>query len=69
MANQARTELNVTESVYWKDRSASRIGKRIEASFAEEPNFEDRLQREARQRAFSSLGLSNQQSELDEIER
>jgi len=61
--------LTITEKEHWKDRIARRIEKRIEAIFAEEPNLEDRIQREARQRALSSLGLSDQQTELDEIEK
>jgi hypothetical protein len=61
--------LTVTEKEHWKDRIARRIEKRIEAIFAEEPNLEDRIQRESRQRALSSLGLSDLQSELDEIEK
>jgi uncharacterized membrane protein YheB (UPF0754 family) len=61
--------LTITEKEHWKDRIARRIEKRIEAIFAEEPNLEDRIQREARQRALSSLGLSAQQTELDEIEK
>lgn len=61
--------LTITEKEHWKDRISRRIDKRIEAIFAEEPNLQDRIQREARQRALSSLGLSDQQTELDEIER
>ena len=61
--------LTVTEKEHWKDRIARRIEKRIEAIFAEEPNLEDRVQRQARQRALSSLGLSDQQAELDQIEQ
>ena len=61
--------LTITEKEHWKDRIARRIDKRIETIFAEEPNLQDRIQREARQRALSSLGLSDQQTELDEIEK
>ena len=61
--------LTITEKEHWKDRIARRIDKRIEAIFAEEPNLEDRIQREARQRALSSLGLSDHQTELDAIEK
>lgn len=61
--------LTVTEKEHWKDRIGRRIDKRIEAIFAEEPNLEDRIQRDARQRALSSLGLSDLQNERDEIDR
>lgn len=61
--------LTITEKEHWKDRIARRIEKRVEAIFAEEPNLEDRIQREARQRALSSLGLGDLQNERDEIEK
>jgi uncharacterized membrane protein YheB (UPF0754 family) len=61
--------LTVTEKEHWKDRIARRIGKRIEAIFAEETNLQDRIRREAHQRALSSLGLSAEQAELDEVEQ
>ena len=61
--------LTVTEKTHWIDRIGRRIDKRIEAIYAEEPNLNDRIQRDARQRALESLGLAEQQAELDQIER
>ncbi|GAG12915.1 unnamed protein product, partial [marine sediment metagenome] len=61
--------LTVTEKEHWKDRIARRIDKRIEAITAGDPNFFERIERDARQRALESLGLAEHQAELDEIER
>jgi hypothetical protein len=61
--------LTVTEKEHWKDRIARRIDKRVEAITAADPNFFDRIERQARQRALESLGLAEHQAELDEIER
>lgn len=61
--------LTVTEKEHWKDRISRRIDKRIEAISAVEPNLMDRVQREARARALTSLGLAELQAEHDEIER
>ena len=61
--------LTVTEKNHWKDRIAHRIDKRIEAVFSEDPNLQDRIHRQARQRALDSLGLAEMQAELDNIEK
>ena len=61
--------LTVTEKEHWKNRIARRIEKRIEAITAGDPNFFDRIERDARQRALESLGLAEYQVELDEIEQ
>ena len=61
--------LTVTEKEHWKGRIARRIDKRIEAITASDPNFFERIDRQARQRALESLGLAEHQAELDEIER
>jgi hypothetical protein len=61
--------LTVTEKEHWKKRIARRIDKRIEAITAGDPNFFERIERDARQRALGSLGLADHQAELDEIER
>ena len=61
--------VTVTEKEHWKNRIALRIDKRIEAIYAAEPNLDDRVQREARDRALASLGLAEMQSELDDIEK
>ena len=58
--NQERnmSGVTVTEKEHWKNRIALRIDKRIEAIYAAEPNLDDRVQREARDRALASLGLA-----------
>ena len=61
--------LTVTEKEHWKKRIARRIDKRIEAITAGDPNFFERVERDARQRALESLGLAEYQTELDEIEQ
>ncbi|GAF68185.1 unnamed protein product, partial [marine sediment metagenome] len=61
--------LTVTEKEHWKKRIARRIDKRIETITAGDPNFFDRIERDARQRALESLGLAENQAELDEIQR
>jgi hypothetical protein len=59
--------LTVTEKGHWKDRIARRIDKRIEAVKAREPNYMERVQKQARERALQSLGLIELQTELDTI--
>ncbi len=61
--------LTVAEKEHWKNRIARRIDKRIEAITAGDPNFFDRIERDARRRALESLGLAEYQTELDDIER
>lgn len=60
--------LTVTEKEHWKERIGRRIDKRIETVCASEPNFMDRIQRAARQRALGSLGLADFQVELDRLD-
>jgi len=61
--------LTVTEKEHWKNRIARRIDKRIEAITADDPNFFERIERDARQRALESLGLAEYQAELDGTQR
>ena len=61
--------LTVTEKEHWKSRIARRIDKRIEAITAGDPNFFERIERDARQRALESLGLAEYQAELDQLQR
>ena len=61
--------LTVTEKEHWKERISRRIDKRIEAIHAADPNMKDRVDREARDRALASLGLSELQHEADDVER
>jgi hypothetical protein len=59
--------LTVAEKNHWRDRIAARIDRRIEIILAAEPCLMDRVKREARCRAFASLGLAEFQAELDQI--
>jgi len=59
--------LTVTEKEHWKQRIAARIEKRVEALMAQSPGHWDQIKRTARERALESLGLSDLQSELDEV--
>ena len=61
--------LTITEKEHWKKRIARRIDKRIEAITADDPNFFERIERDARKQALESLGLAEYQTELDGIER
>ena len=61
--------LTVREKEHWRDRISHRIDKRIEAIHADEPNLQDRINREATQRALASLGLAEMQAERDDIEQ
>ena len=61
--------LTVTEKEHWKSRIARRIDKRIETVTAGDPNFFERIERDARQRALESLGLAEYQAELDQLQR
>ena len=61
--------LSVTEKEHWKERITRRIDKRIEVIHAEEPNFQDRVDRDARQRALESLDLAGMQAERDDIRK
>ena len=59
--------LTVAEKTHWRDRIQARIDRRIEAITAGEPGLMDRIKREARGRALTSLGLAAFQAELDQI--
>jgi hypothetical protein len=59
--------LTVAEKNHWRDRIAARIDRRIETILAAEPGLMDRVKREARGRAFASLGLAEFQADLDQI--
>ncbi|MCI0640166.1 MAG: hypothetical protein L0Y72_24465 [Gemmataceae bacterium] len=61
--------LTITEKEHWKERIARRIGKKIEALCVQDPNFMERIQRQAHTRALESLGLAQLQAELDAIEK
>ena len=59
--------LTVAEKNHWRDRIQARIDRRIETITAGEPGLMDRIKREARGRALTSLGLAGFQAELDRI--
>lgn len=59
--------LTVTEKEHWKERIARRLDKKIELLTASEPALLDRIKKEARQRAWQSLGLAAIQAELDTL--
>lgn len=50
--------LTVTEKEHWKERISRRIDKKIDAIAAEQPNLMDCVQRESREKALQSLGLT-----------
>jgi hypothetical protein len=59
--------LTVAEKEHWKDRIARKIDKKIETIKAHEPNYMDRIEKQARDRALESLGLAELQAERDSI--
>jgi hypothetical protein len=61
--------LTLTEKSHWKDRIGKRIDKKIEAISAADPHLQDRIRREARARALTSLGLAEMQREREAIEQ
>jgi len=61
--------LTITEKEHWKNRISKRIDKQIETLWADDPNLQERIEREAAQQALASLGLAELHAELDEIER
>jgi hypothetical protein len=61
--------LTVTEKEHWKNRIAERIEKRIEALFADEPRFLERIRDQAQKLALDSLGIRVLQERLDLIEK
>jgi hypothetical protein len=61
--------LTVAEKTHWRDRIEAKINQRIETILAAEPGLMDRVRREARGRALTSLGLAEFEDELDQIAR
>ena len=59
--------LTVAEKTHWKERIEAKISRHIEGILAADPGLMDRVKREARTRAFASLGLAEFQSELEQI--
>jgi hypothetical protein len=59
--------LPVAEKEHWKQRIEVRIEKRIEALKAQSPGHWEQIKRSAKERALESLGLTDLQSELDDV--
>ena len=62
--------ISVSEKSHWKERIAKRIDHRIETLVAkEDPTLLQRVEKEARERAYKSLGIDAQQRELEAIQK
>ena len=62
--------LTLGEKGHWRDRIAKRIDHRIETVVAkEDPTLFQRVEKEARERAYKSLGIDAQQRELEAIQK
>jgi hypothetical protein len=59
--------LTVAEKTHWRDRIEAKIDRHVEGILAADPGLIDRVKREARSRAFESLGLAEFQAELEQI--
>ena len=61
--------LTVSEKTHWKERITKRIDQRIETSIAkQDPTLLQRVIEQARKRAYASLGIADQQHELEQVE-
>lgn len=62
--------LTVHEKEHWKERIARRIDQRIETLVAkEDPTLLERAAKEAREKAYESLGIGAQQRELEALQK
>jgi hypothetical protein len=62
--------LTQTEKSHWQERIGKRIDHRIETLVAkEDPTLLNRVEKEARERAFKSLGIDAQQREMEAIQK
>ena len=62
--------ITVAEKNHWRDRIARRIEQRIEAMVArEDPTLLERAAKEAREKAYESLGVGAQQREIEALEK
>lgn len=62
--------LTVAEKTHWKERIAKRIEHRVETLVAkEDPMLLQRVEKEAKERAYKSLGIDAQQRELEAIQK
>lgn len=63
------SRVTTSEKNYWRDRISARLDRRIEVLYASRPAMKEELTRQARQLALESLGLSQLQHRLDELEK
>jgi hypothetical protein len=62
--------ITVAEKEHWKERIGKRIDQRIESMVArEDPTLIERVAKEAKEKAYDSLGIGPQQRELEAIEK
>ena len=61
--------ITVAEKEHWKERIAKRIDQRVEALVAkQDPMLLQRVNEQARKKAYESLGVAAQQDELDRLD-
>ena len=62
--------LTVAEKEHWKERIAKRINHRVETLVAkQDPTLLQRVEQEARDKAYASLGIDAQRKELEELQK
>ena len=62
--------ITVSEKNHWRDRIAKRIDHRVETLVAkEDPTLLQRVEKDARDRAYKSLGIDTQQREMEAIQK
>ncbi len=62
--------LTVAEKEHWKERIAKRINHRVETLVAkQDPTLLQRVEQEARDKAYASLGIDAQRNELEELQK
>jgi hypothetical protein len=62
--------LTVAEKEHWKARIAKRIDNRVETLVAkQDPTLLQRVEQEARDKAYASLGIDAQRKELEELQK
>ena len=61
--------ITVAEKEHWKERIAKRIDQRVEALVAkQDPTLLQRINEQAREKAYESLGVAAQQDKLDRLD-
>ena len=62
--------LTLGERTHWKERIAKRIDRRIETQVAkEDPTLLQRVEKDAREKAYESLGILSQRNDLEALEK